>query len=61
LAVGEFLLELAGEAVSRSARGNSERGCRRRDVPLLDFVEALEKGNRDEDDDCLLPVTDFEL
>lgn len=30
-------------------------------VPLLDFVEAGEEGNWDEDDDRLFAVADFEL
>ena len=34
---------------------------RRRDVPLLDFVEAGEEGYGDEDDDCFFAVADFEL
>ena len=31
------------------------------DVPLLDFVEAGEKGNGDEYDDCFFAVADFDL
>ena len=31
------------------------------DLPLLDLVEALEKGHGDEDDDGFLAVADFEL
>jgi hypothetical protein len=31
------------------------------EVPLLNFMEAGEEGNRDEDDDCFLAVADFEL
>ena len=30
-------------------------------LPLLDFVEAGEEGDGDEDDDCFLAVADFEL
>jgi len=30
-------------------------------VPLLDFVEAGEEGDGDEDDDCFFAVADFEL
>ena len=30
-------------------------------VPLLDFVETGEEGDRDEDDDGFLAVADFEL
>lgn len=30
-------------------------------VPLLDFVEAREEGDGDEDDDCFFAVADFEL
>lgn len=30
-------------------------------VPLLDFVEAGEEWDGDEDDDCFLAVADFEL
>jgi hypothetical protein len=28
---------------------------------LLDFMEAGEERNRDEDDDCFLAMTDFDL
>ena len=31
------------------------------EVPLLDFVEAGEEGNGDEDHDCFFAVADFEL
>lgn len=31
------------------------------EVPLLDFVEAGEEGDGDEDDDCFFAVADFEL
>lgn len=31
------------------------------EVPLLDFVEAREEGDGDEDDDCFFAVADFEL
>lgn len=34
---------------------------RMEEVPLLDFVEAGEEGDRDEDDNCFLAVADFEL
>ncbi len=37
------------------------RGLVRGDVPLLDFVETGEEGDRDEDDDGFLAVADFEL
>ena len=30
-------------------------------VPLLDFMEARKEGYRNEDDDCFLAVTDFDL
>jgi len=33
----------------------------RKNLPLLDLVEAGEKGDRDEDDDCFLAVAYFEL
>lgn len=32
-----------------------------RGLPLLDFVEAGEEGDGDEDDDCFFAVADFEL
>lgn len=39
-----------------------EWGCRRGGwVPLLDFVEAREKRNGDEDDDCFLAVANIDL
>lgn len=31
------------------------------DIPLLDLVEALEGGDGDKDDNCLLAVADFNL
>ncbi len=31
------------------------------EVPLLDFVEAGEEGDGDEDHDCFFAVADFEL
>lgn len=40
----------------RGERFESEGG-----VPLLDFVEALEERNGDEDDDGLLAVADLDL
>ena len=30
-------------------------------VPLLDFMEACQEGDGDEDDNCFLAVADFEL
>lgn len=30
-------------------------------VPLLHLVKTLQKGNGNEDDDCFLAVTDFDL
>ena len=36
-------------------------GEERVELPLLDFVEAREEGDRDEDDDCFFAVADFEL
>lgn len=36
-------------------------GDGRGDVPLLDFVEAGEERDGDEDHDCLFAVADFEL
>ena len=41
--------------------GFSERDGMGVDVPLLDFVEAGEERDRDEDDDCFLAIADFEL
>lgn len=39
----------------------STRGILRDKIPLLDLVEAGEKGHRDEDDDRFLAVAHFEL
>lgn len=36
-------------------------GKREGEVPLLDFVEAGQERDGDEDDDCFFPVADFEL
>lgn len=48
--------------VTGFAVGRRESGVRGRcSVPLLDLVEALEEGNRNEDDDGLLAVADFDL
>ena len=63
LAVGELLLELAGEAfegrvlVFCSIDGLDAKCW----LPLLDLVESAEEGNGDEDDDGFLAVADLEL
>jgi hypothetical protein len=36
-------------------------GGLRGSVPLLDFVEAGQEGNGDEDDNCFFAVADFDL
>ena len=63
VAVGELLLELAGEAAIRSlaaARAYVGRGVVD-DLPLLRAMPALQDGNRYKDDDCLAPVADLDL
>lgn len=64
VSVGEFLFEFAGETGGGDwgsvVGGKRDFGWGGR-VPLLDFVEAGEEGDGDEDDDCFLAVADFEL
>jgi hypothetical protein len=56
--VGELLLELTGETDNVSATCKTQRGAHK---PLLHLVPALEKGNRDEDDNGLPAVADLDL
>lgn len=58
VAVGELLLELTGEAGGISIDVAYRWG---ESLPLLHLVPALEKGNRDEDDNGLASVTDLDL
>ncbi len=61
VAVGKLLLEFAGQAMREGVSGCGGKGVGFGDVPLLDFVEAGEKGNGDEYDDCFFAVADFDL
>ena len=58
VAVGELLLELTGETGNVSKDTLHEDGAHK---PLLHLVPALEKGNRDEDDNSLPAVADLDL
>lgn len=53
--------ELVGGVFGGWWRRGLRDGCGKRGLPLLDFVEAGEEGNGDEDDDCFFAVADFEL
>lgn len=56
--VGELLLELTGETITYE---RVHYGILALSLPLLNLVPALEKGNRDEDDNGLPAVTDLDL
>ena len=49
------------EGVSWVGGKGGRLGEGRGEVPLLDFVEAGEEGDGDEDHDCFFAVADFEL
>ena len=64
LAVGELLLKFPGETVRRwvvSLAVAVRQVSRMQNIPLLDLVETLEKGNWDEDHNGLLSLTGFDL
>ena len=59
MAVRELLLKLTGEAkvISAAVTNFAAIVC----LPLLSLVPALERGNRDEDDNSLPAVADLDL
>lgn len=64
MAVRELLLELAGQAkliVSMVLLTGETRGRKKKNLPLLDTVEALQGRDGDKDDNSLLAVADFDL
>lgn len=60
VAVRELLFEFACEAGWYVSRG-SVRKRGKIDKPLLDFAEAGQEGDGDENDDCFFSMADFEL
>lgn len=59
--VGEFLLELTGQAGRKMLGQEQERENWMRNVPLLGTVPALEERDGDEDDNRLATVADLDL
>lgn len=62
VAIGEFLLELTGQAVDCQFSLFSNRWLAfSQNVPLLDLVEALEERDGNEDGNSLLAMADLDL